>query len=1661
MTCAATTAFAQKSTASAVGVSYSAHVQDIGWQSAVADGATAGTTGQSKRVEALTINLTNAPAGASIAYQVHVQDIGWQSTVADGATAGTTGQSKRVEAIAIALVGMPGYSVEYRVHVQDIGWMAWTKDGSITGTTGRSLRIEAIEIKIVSVPVSAITVTGTNDATTVVNGSTLQMIASVTPIDAPNKTITWTVATLSDGTATIDATTGVLTGTGVGTVTVTATNAASGVTGTKVITVTINEMDAANAAVVTAEGSNLQADVDAAQALVTALPDGAAKTALQGRINAVQVIVTLAAAKVTAHGVLTTALGTYTAGNYTTGNWATLNGFKTAGDTAINSATDLAGVTSAQNTATAGMAGVQTIAQTLADAKTAANIALTTARTSYTDGNYTAENLATLNGIKTTGDTAINAATTLAGVTSAQGTATVGMAGVAKDLADAKTAAHTDLDTALALHHSPDYTGYNWIILNAYHTNGDTAIDLATDLNAVSTAKTTAINGMAAVETITETEATAAAAVVTAEATPTQVNVTKAQDLVTALPGGAAKTALLGRIAAVQAIINATAALEAVNWTAANQAAVTQGVTNLAAARLLVDAAPAATQEAFDGRLNTVDASLAARQAELTATVAANAAIAALEAVNWTAANQAAVTQGVTNSAAARLLVAAAPAATQATFDGRLNTVDASLATRQAELTLAVTKVAAHTDLDTALALHHSSDYTGSNWIILNAYHTNGDTAIDVATDLNAVSTAKTTAINGMAAVETITETEATATAAVVTAETTPTQGNVNAAQTLVTALPNGAAKTALQDRITAVQAIIDATAAVVTAETTPTQGNVGAAQTLVTALPADVAPATTKTALQGRITAVQAIINATAAVVTAEGSKSSTDIATAQGLVTALPTGTAKTALQLRIDIINATAAVVTAEGSKSSTDIATAQGLVTALPTGTAKTNLQSRIDAVKTSNGLLIQGPNTIRIGTVGGARILSASFVVTSHNPSHSSNTDLYSLKAYNETTEVWITLAQNPANYSLRGDTLTVSYSYAGSQSYSVLEFYFENPDGCLAGVNSTITHTETYAADLTAYNAALGAVHEADYTTGSWTTYQLVVTGNGVTVENTQAQVNTATSNITAAQGSLISKLAAAKSAADVELAKVAAAQSAYITAGGEATDAVYTDVTAAETAVTNAKTSNVTADILSTTGTLTTKLGAVTTATTVLTDATAAVVTAETTPTQGNVAAAQTLVTALPAGAEKTALQSRIAAVQAIINATAAVVTAETTPTQGNVDAAQTLVTALPNGLAKTALQVRIDAVKAIINATAAVVTAEGSRQQADVTAAQTLVTALPVGEAKTTLQGRIDEIVTAPTIAITSDKTSLKKDETATITFTLSEASTNFVVGDVTPTGCALSAFTSNEAGTSYTAILTPFDNAYGTAVLNVEAGAFTDAAGHANTAATQFGITIDTLAPTVTAGVATRTSDTAATVKFTSNEAGKYYTAVVVKDATAPTIDTTGAGTDCTTAEATASVTLTAGDQDVYVVVKDAAGNVSIAVKIAVAPFEIATQVVLSPTAYSAVANGGVVFTLTLENAAGNPVTSGSYTTDMVRVTLTPGTISDQGTLNSGVQTVADNSGPCYIDVSLTNGTATFTYASPESLPSGGSGTISIIDTTNGNITPVGTATITDPS
>lgn len=123
-------------------ISYSGHVQNIGWQSTVSNGATAGTIGQSLRVESLKFVTSGQTARA------HVQNIGWQNYSSGATTIGTSGQSLRMEAVQVHST-VPGESIRCQAHVENIGWMAEVGDGEVCGTTGKGLRLEAVRFRVV------------------------------------------------------------------------------------------------------------------------------------------------------------------------------------------------------------------------------------------------------------------------------------------------------------------------------------------------------------------------------------------------------------------------------------------------------------------------------------------------------------------------------------------------------------------------------------------------------------------------------------------------------------------------------------------------------------------------------------------------------------------------------------------------------------------------------------------------------------------------------------------------------------------------------------------------------------------------------------------------------------------------------------------------------------------------------------------------------------------------------------------------------------------------------------------------------------------------------------------------------------------------------------------------------------------------------------------------------------------------------------------------------------------------------------------------------------------------------------------------------------------------------------------------------------------------
>jgi hypothetical protein len=160
---------AQAAVPASLGAAYCGHIQDYGDLPAdngvVVNGGLLGTTGEGKRIEGLTVELTGAAAATEnyhIRYNVHIENEGWQASTDeplswknDSDFAGSQGKSQRLEAIQLQLTDAAGqpvtdYAVEYRVHIQDYGWsQGWKKDGAIAGTTGESKRLEAIQIRIV------------------------------------------------------------------------------------------------------------------------------------------------------------------------------------------------------------------------------------------------------------------------------------------------------------------------------------------------------------------------------------------------------------------------------------------------------------------------------------------------------------------------------------------------------------------------------------------------------------------------------------------------------------------------------------------------------------------------------------------------------------------------------------------------------------------------------------------------------------------------------------------------------------------------------------------------------------------------------------------------------------------------------------------------------------------------------------------------------------------------------------------------------------------------------------------------------------------------------------------------------------------------------------------------------------------------------------------------------------------------------------------------------------------------------------------------------------------------------------------------------------------------------------------------------------------------
>ncbi|WP_288380518.1 Ig-like domain-containing protein [uncultured Massilia sp.] len=133
------------------------------------------------------------------------------------------------------------------------------------------------------------------------------------------------------------------------------------------------------------------------------------------------------------------------------------------------------------------------------------------------------------------------------------------------------------------------------------------------------------------------------------------------------------------------------------------------------------------------------------------------------------------------------------------------------------------------------------------------------------------------------------------------------------------------------------------------------------------------------------------------------------------------------------------------------------------------------------------------------------------------------------------------------------------------------------------------------------------------------------------------------------------------------------------------------------------------------------------------------------------------------------------------------------------------------------------------------------------------------------------------APGLSITSDKAALAAGQTATITFTFSEAPAAFSDGAITASGGTLSSLAASADPNIYTAVFTPAANTASVAgQISVAAGAYTDVAGN-NGGAASVSLGGDTLAPTLSIGTASATlkAGEQTTLTFTFSEAPAGFT------------------------------------------------------------------------------------------------------------------------------------------------------------------------------------------
>jgi uncharacterized repeat protein (TIGR02059 family) len=199
------------------------------------------------------------------------------------------------------------------------------------------------------------------------------------------------------------------------------------------------------------------------------------------------------------------------------------------------------------------------------------------------------------------------------------------------------------------------------------------------------------------------------------------------------------------------------------------------------------------------------------------------------------------------------------------------------------------------------------------------------------------------------------------------------------------------------------------------------------------------------------------------------------------------------------------------------------------------------------------------------------------------------------------------------------------------------------------------------------------------------------------------------------------------------------------------------------------------------------------------------------------------------------------------------------------------------------------------------------------------------------------IDTVRPTLASALTISDTALRIGDTATVTFTFTEAVTGFTLADLSAPSASLSSLSSSDGGITWTATLTPSASTSDSSnVITLDYTGIADTAGNAGTGSTTSGnYAVDTVRPTLASAItisdtALRIGDTA-TVTFTFTEAVSGFT---IADLSAPSASLSGLSSSDGGITWTATLTPSASTTDSsnvitldYTGIADSAGNVGL--------------------------------------------------------------------------------------------------------------------------------------